>query len=87
MFYLLLSTILLQTHCSNYMANRTTNERFGRRKLADDTDASASNVSSLSDLSTEKLDEERGTKGNKRGKRRGCLANCCKMMTNTKVTP
>ena len=30
-FYFLLSTILLVTHCKNYMANRTTNERFSRQ--------------------------------------------------------
>jgi len=34
MFYFMLSSVLLLTHCKNYMANRTTNERFGRRNKA-----------------------------------------------------
>ena len=31
-FYFLLSSVLLYTHIKNYMANRTTNERFSRKK-------------------------------------------------------
>jgi hypothetical protein len=31
LFYMLMSSLLLYTHCRNYMANRTTNERFSRR--------------------------------------------------------
>ena len=33
-FYFLLSSVLLLTHCKNYMANRTTNERFTRRRTS-----------------------------------------------------
>jgi palmitoyltransferase len=32
LFYFALSSILLYTHISNYMANRTTNERFSSKK-------------------------------------------------------
>ena len=31
LFYFLMSSALLFTHCKNYMANRTTNERFSKR--------------------------------------------------------
>ena len=31
LFYLLLSTVMLYTHCKNYMAYRTTNERLSKR--------------------------------------------------------
>lgn len=31
LFYFLMSSALLFTHCKNYMANRTTNERFSRK--------------------------------------------------------
>lgn len=46
LFYLLLSTVLLKTHCQNYMANRTTNERFARRKPARGPDETGSSMSS-----------------------------------------
>ena len=53
-FYLFLSTLLLYTHIKNYMANRTTNERYSRkmkpqRKAQDETSITSS-VMSLSDF-------------------------------------
>jgi hypothetical protein len=59
LFYLLLSTVLLQTHCQNYMANRTTNERFARRKPAmgpeDSQTSMNSSVVSMGDIETSEM--------------------------------
>ena len=89
LFYLLLSSVLLQTHCQNYMANRTTNERFARRKPArgpDETGSSMnSSMASMGDIeSDEILDTEKTNR--KKKKARGCCGNCWKMTTSTKVT-
>ena len=62
-FYFTLSTILLYTHCRNYMANRTTNERFSRRapkqvseEAEEDSDSQqTSSIMSMSDFDTTTL--------------------------------
>lgn len=99
-FYFMLSTVLLWTHCKNYMANRTTNERFSRRKKSKrsaqaDGSSQSSSVMSMSDfedsdLMESVLDENKEQllrrKRNK-SKRKGCCINCWKMAHNTKIVP
>mmetsp|Transcript_30951 Transcript_30951/g.47334 ORF Transcript_30951/g.47334 Transcript_30951/m.47334 type:complete len:88 (+) Transcript_30951:2292-2555(+) len=47
LFYLFLSSVLLQIHIKNFMANRTTNERFSKRgKKVEDSEEGDSNASS-----------------------------------------
>lgn len=61
LFYLLLSSVLLFTHCKNFMANRTTNERFAKKNHHhnDDEDQNetgmTSSVMSLSDFDISSL--------------------------------
>lgn len=100
LFYLLLSSVLLQTHCQNYMANRTTNERFSRRRPTrgpNDTGTDlSSSVMSMSDFDNSDIMEsmrEDGEKGlitavkKKKNKNKGCCSNCWRMSTHTKVVP
>ena len=54
-FYLILSSVLLWTHCRNYMSNRTTNERFAKksRKTSDESmDDEDDSIMSMSDFDT-----------------------------------
>jgi hypothetical protein len=46
MFYLLMSSVLLYTHCRNYMANRTTNERFSKKNKQQAKDVNETNETS-----------------------------------------
>ena len=101
MFYFLLSTVLLWTHCKNYMANRTTNERFGRKKKTKRSSRSsqASSVTSSimsmsdfedSDLMESVLDENKEQllrRKKSKNRRKGCCINCWKMAHNTKIVP
>lgn len=93
-FYFLMSTLMIVTHVQNYMANRTTNERFSRRRRApsDANSSMTSSVMSLSDFESAGLtdsnnDEELLRSKAPKKKRRGCLVNCWKMSTHTKVVP
>jgi len=99
-FYFLLSTVLLYTHCKNYMANRTTNERFSRKakKVAADEDEDASEATSSmwsmsdfdhSSLLNSVLSEERENLGSRtrKNKKKGCCVNCWKMSTHTTIVP
>lgn len=97
LFYFTLSTVLLYTHCKNYTANRTTNERFSRkaRKAASEEEEAsdaASSVWSMSDfdrssLLNSVLSEEREVTKKRKTKRKGCCINCWKMSTHTAVVP
>lgn len=60
LFYFLLSSLLLYTHIQNYTANRTTNERFSRKKMLDtssDEQEVSNSVMTLSDFDNDSLIE------------------------------
>ena len=83
------------THCQNYIANRTTNERFSRRRRDDDDSSFTSSIMTMTDLDKSDLAESIMEDGQaaplkkSRGPRkpRGCCRNCWRMSTHTKVTP
>ena len=65
------------THCKNYMANRTTNERFSSKKVQRQTQTSegssrTSSIMSMSDFDNSSLmdSEENGLKKLRKRKRR-----------------
>lgn len=89
MFYLLMSTAMLVTHSFNYLSNRTTNERFSRRRTVnesgDGTTVMTESIMTLSDFNVSEesmLSRERLLK---KKKKRGKCINCWKMMTHTKI--
>ena len=100
MFYFLLASVLLWTHCRNYCANRTTNERFARRRKtrrseSDSNSSLTSSVMSMSDFDDSELmesvlDENKEQllkKKKNKTKKKGWCTNCWKMAHNTKIVP
>lgn len=94
-FYFILSSVLLWTHCRNYMSNRTTNERFAKksRQQSDESVDDDSSIMSMSDFDTTSVsrDESEGRttskKMKKAKKKSGCIFNCWKMCSHTKIVP
>jgi hypothetical protein len=88
-------------HIKNFIANRTTNERFaGRQKKqavrddSDEEDSLESSIMNTSDfersLAESILSDGSGAQKNKatRGKRkRGCFGNCWKFTTHRNIMP
>ena len=92
-FYFVLSSVLLWTHCRNYMNNRTTNERFAKksRVQSDESIDEDSSIMSMSDFDETSAsgDNSRTTSRRikKAKKKSGCMLNCWKMCNHTKVVP
>ena len=101
LFYLLLSTVMLYTHCKNYMAYKTTNERLSKGvKKPKMSDASADQTESMLEESSSNfssvltysdiLDSTNAVKSRtaaKKSRRKGCCINMWKMCTHTKIVP
>ena len=93
---------MLYTHCKNYMAYRTTNERLSKRgKTVKASDASAdqtesmiedegtnlSSVLTYSDIMDSSNQNVRPRNSARKVRRTGCCINMWKMTTHTRIIP